>query len=120
METLDGISIPNSRLYKVPQNTIWGYVSYSSIDAEEQADEFLNELNSIAEAKPFLDGYYGYFSMENDKLTVLTEDFPKVLGKTFGLDYDGGNDELIGILENYRSLYPSLVFKIFTSTGEAF
>lgn len=118
MENLDGIVIPDTRLYKVPENTIWGYVAYSENTHETIANDFVDEIESVTTTKDFEDGFYGYFSIENSKPTILNEDITHSIDNAFGLSFSGDNVLLTDILSNYRTQHPDLVFKIFTSKGE--
>lgn len=118
MRDLDGITFPNTRLYKVPTETIWGYASYSNVDAEDFVNEFIDEVKNISEVQDYEDGYYGYFSVENNSLSIINEILPKQFNQTFGLSFQNDVSELEAILTNYRTLYPNIDFKIFTSKGE--
>jgi len=119
MENLDGIIIPNTKLYKVPEAMIWGYVSYSSANEAVYSEGFIDEVKGISENEEFQNGYYGYFSIENNSLNILNEDLPKLFNPTFGFKFQDEISQLETILADYRSLYPNIDFKIFTSTGEA-
>lgn len=118
MENLDGIVIPNTRLYKIPENTIWGYVAYADNASEDIANDFVNEIEGTTSVREFEDGFYGYFSIDNNKPTILSEEITQSFDQTFGLGFSGDNVLLTDILSNYRAQYPDLVFKIFTSKGE--
>ena len=48
MKELNGIVVPEKRLYKVPQNTIWGYIASDNSNADSVADGFLDELNAVS------------------------------------------------------------------------
>ncbi len=118
MKALNGIIVPETKLYKVPQNTIWGYIATDNSNADSVADGFLNELADVTDEQEYEDGYYGYFSAENDALTILNQDFSQISVRTFGFSYQGDNSDLINILSTYRSQNSGVDFKIFTSTGE--
>ena len=113
----DGILIKENRLYKIPKNTIWGYVAFENIN-QSVANNFINEVSGVSSARAYQDGYYGYFSVENNDLTILEEDFLHSKTNTFGFDFQGEVNDLETILSSYRSTYPSVEFKIFTSEGE--
>jgi len=118
MNSLDGIVVPNERLYKVPLNTIWGYVASDGGNLNLVYDEFLNELNNITSDRIFNDGHYGYFSSEDNELTILSEEISQNNHKSFGFGYDGNSNEVINMLDAFRTHYPNASFKIFTSKGE--
>ncbi|MFK7775005.1 MAG: hypothetical protein AB8F94_22890 [Saprospiraceae bacterium] len=118
MKELDGIVIPEKRLYKVPQNTIWGYIASDNSDADSVSDGFITELTDVTEDQDYIDGYYGYFSAENNDLTILKQNIAYNSVRTFGLSYDGNTADLIDILNSFRSQHANVEFKIFTSKGE--
>jgi len=118
MTDLDGIVIPNQRLYKIPTNTIWGFASFAASDEQGQVIEFMTEVNEISEAKDFEDGYYGYFSANNNTLTIHDEDILKQFSLSFGRSFQNDLSELETILTKYRTLYPNIDFKILTSKGD--
>ncbi|MFK8006779.1 MAG: hypothetical protein AB8H03_10420 [Saprospiraceae bacterium] len=118
MKALDGIVIPEKRLYKVPQNTIWGYIASDNSNADSVSDGFIDELIDVTGDQDYIDGYYGYFSAENNELTILQQNITYGSIRTFGLSYDGDNSDLITILSNFRSQHTNVEFKIFTSKGE--
>jgi len=119
MKDLDGIIVPEKRLYKVPQNSIWGYVASDS-NAGLVADGFINDLNPMVDDQEYSDGYYGYFSVENNNLTILKNSISKNSIHTFGFSFEGDNADLINVLSMHRTQNPDVDFKIFTSKGEEF
>lgn len=118
MKELNGIVITERRLYKVPQNTIWGYIAFDNSNADSVADGFISEMDDVADDQDYSDGYYGYFSVENNKLTLLNQNILQSSIRTFGFSYDGDYSDLMTILSTYRSQNSGVEFKIFTSTGE--
>ena len=118
MRNSDGITFPYKRLYRIPQNTIWGYIAYDENSSIPVASSFLNELEVLAVDKNFQDGYYGYFSVLNNNLSILNEDIPFSKQTAFGYEFEGNNDNLIGLLTSFRNNYPGMEFRIFTSKGE--
>ena len=113
---LDGIVIKENRLYKIPKNTIWGYVSFEDID-QAAAYDFMNEVKAICSARTYENGYYGYFSVVDNELSVLGEAFSHPNTKSFGFDFQENVNDLEAIISTYRVDYPNIEFKIFTSRG---
>ena len=118
MRESNGIVVPETRLYKVPQNTIWGYIASDNSNADSVADGFLNEIDNVADDQDYIDGYYGYFSAENNELTILKENLSQSSVRTFGFSYEGDTADLVDVLSNFRSQNVDVEFKIFTSKGE--
>ncbi|MEM6967078.1 MAG: hypothetical protein AAF573_20110, partial [Bacteroidota bacterium] len=118
MGQLNGIVMPEQRLYKIPNNTIWGYIAYSEDSLNVVTDAFVAGLADVADPRTYTDGYYGYFSVDNNELTILNNSSTLAVAKTFGFDYSGDTTHLMSMLFDYRSQYPEMEFKIFTSAGE--
>ncbi len=119
MNEFNGISIPENRLYKVPQNTIWGYVASDDNNADSLVDGFIAELEDVTDSQAYIDGYYGYYSVLNNELTILDQGISQSsVRTTFGFSYQGDNSDLMNILATYRSQNAGVDFKIFTSKGE--
>lgn len=72
MDTDDGIEIVNSTLYKIPRNTIWGYVAYNNGISADSAADFITNLTSLSTVfgidnnPDYNVGYYGYFKLDDD------------------------------------------------------
>lgn len=118
MKELNGIIVPQKRLNKIPTNTIWGYVTYSESSLDVVAEDFISEISAIATGRTYEDGYYGYFSVDNNKITILNNNITLNVNESFGFNYSGDYTQLINILSNYRSQNSGMEFKIYTSTGE--
>lgn len=118
MKELNGIVVPEKRLYKVPSNTIWGYIASDNSNADSVADGFLDELFTVTEDQDYVDGYYGYFSVVNNDLTILKQNISQGSVRTFGFSYDGDTVDLMNILSDFRGQHTNVDFKIFTSKGE--
>lgn len=120
MNEFDGIKIPNERLYKIPKNTIWGYAAGKS-SAVDGMNEFIEKMNERGNIRFYTAGFYGYFSVANNQLRILSEDLSQEeLVKTFGLDFEGDPAELILQVESFRNQYPEVTFKIFNANGEVY
>ena len=120
MTDLNGIVLPEKRLYKVPQNSIWGYIAYDDNGSSTVADNFVSEVSDLSDGLEYIDGFYGYFSSLNNELTILNKNFSQNSIRTFGFAFDGDSADLESILETYRTQNLGVEFKIYTSLGEEF
>ncbi|MBI1224084.1 MAG: hypothetical protein GC192_02495 [Bacteroidetes bacterium] len=115
-----GFMANEATLMRVPTESVWGYVAYKDNQHLTTADEFLSVLNLKTSNLKLGKGNYNYFSIGgNDKLSLdKAPDYNNF--KTFYRKSTGQNTELIKLLEDYRTQYPSgeMEFKIFTSQGE--
>jgi len=72
MESEDGLEIKRYELMRLPENLVWGYISYES-SLTDIANSFLNELNALTSAADLADGDYAYFSWSQG---ALVDDAP--------------------------------------------
>jgi hypothetical protein len=121
METEDGILLNHKELRRIPEYTIWGYVSFN--DEEEVGSsptEFLLNLDSLTTYQPLGKGYYGHFDiLENSELRPST--LPtKPHWKTFVRRFDRHLEELQALLETYRNsaVGDKMEIKLFTWQGD--
>jgi len=119
IDELNGIVIPNNKLYKVPENTIWGYVAYDDATGEIPNDNFMDELNNMTSPFTATSGYYGYFEIEQNSSVQVFNDLSKVHVKPFVFKYSGPISQLEDLRDTYDSSnFPGVDFKIYLSTGE--
>jgi hypothetical protein len=104
MEDAKGIDFLRRELFRIPENTIWGYISYDNT-AEAIADDFILQLEGITQAKALGKGYYGYFSIENDNSDqIILPHPPAAYGyKAFLLHFDGQDNEILDLVGQFRS-----------------
>lgn len=117
MDALNGIKVPNTRLYKIPNNSIWGYVGFEETTSDI-ANQFIDDINNLASDLTYTEGYYGYFSIENNEMTILNKEITSTSNRAFGYAFEGDTSQLMDILSDYRTQYPAMEFSIFTSKGE--
>lgn len=120
MRSRNGFTLANTELRRVPDQTIWGYVAYSSLDDEETAKKFVLELESISQARAFAPGNYGYFQVQEDGSRVVVTDHPQTarIGQ-FLYGYEGGKQALQTLVDTYRSRYKDkLNIRLYTSLGD--
>ncbi len=75
MESEDGLEIKRYELMRLPENLVWGYISYESSLANV-ANDFLNELASITMPAQLLDGDYAWFSWSQGALVEAPHNEP--------------------------------------------
>ena len=117
----NGIIIPNNRLYKIPENSIWGYVAYEDASGEVPHDNFMAELNDVTNSISPTPGNYGYFNIEQNNSILLSDNLSQLHIKPFIFKYDGTDNQLENLRATYNSSnFPGMAFKIYTSTGKVF
>jgi hypothetical protein len=121
MVSTDGIVIENSVLYKIPENSIWGYVAYDDETlVGEKPAEFLEELLALVQPHALANKYYGHFRvLENEEIELKKmPTFNHIT--TFCYQFTGEKTYLIDLLEQYRSEPggEQMELTIFTSDGD--
>ena len=119
-----GMTMPYELMYKMPEGTIWGYVSngndyvpFEVLDTVEQT------LNVSSDKSDFHEGYYGYFvynpSIMGNVILLGTES--NALARPFLYKYTGDPAELDSKVNATRDLLPAgMTLKLFTWQGEDF
>lgn len=117
MNSKDGIAIDNSKLYRVPDRLIWGFVQYKD---ENITTAFLEELADFTKPINLEDGNYGHFNLENSNLTIPIENVPST-ATNFVFSLTGTSVELQNVVKKYQEEYGNgLAVKVFTYRGEEF
>lgn len=106
MEDAKGINFVRRELFRIPGNTIWGYIAYAD-GAEPIADDFIHQLEGLSQSKSLKKGYYGYFSVENDNSDQII--FPQLSiaqdFKPFLFHYDSPESEIAELVDHFRADY---------------
>lgn len=120
----DGIEVVQDILYRIPANTIWGYVAYQS-EEEEYANNFISNLNDhtstfdIANNLLYKEGDYGYFRLDNQKFLSFPEQINAANYQTFIYQYDGEDLTDIEAIKNEAcgETNANLSIMVFTHDG---
>ena len=84
IEEENGILLPYSRLNRVPEQMVWGYVGFGS-NGVEIADNLIGDMMELVEVDHSLAlGNYGHFRIEENQNIILpNEDIPYSFYQTF-------------------------------------
>ncbi|MEL6944940.1 MAG: hypothetical protein AAFO82_19975, partial [Bacteroidota bacterium] len=63
MDSDFGFYLPHPTLYRIPENTIWGYISYDNQSDETIASDFIRRISEFTAPANLQKGYYGYFEL---------------------------------------------------------
>lgn len=121
MESPDGIELLREELNRVPENFIWGYVSYEGNNSLATVNNFIVALEQIAPTNLISDGYYGHFSINNTQLELeANPTYGNSL--TFYNHFEQSEDLLTELINEYTSNDEDqkVEIKIFTSKGKEF
>ena len=115
-----GFKINNNILYKIPDNTIWGYIDYE-LTASPIVEQFLVDLNKISQDAGLSKGYYGYFNMldnETIELEKVVTDRPihPILRR-----FQANEKDLENLIKSYRDRYgKSILIHLRNTLGKEF
>lgn len=123
LESQDGFGSIVSKLNKISNNLIWGYVAYHDEDlVGDIATDFQTDLEALANDKTLEESYYGHFSIDKNAILHLkqTPGFQQV--RTFYYNYFEDNQALKDLVETYQmnNNQDQITFKIFTGDGAIF
>jgi hypothetical protein len=103
-----GFRLQKTTLYRIPEQTIWGYVAYSEGN-KAAADQFIQELVKISRDAGLERGYYGYFEInENNGLDFPNLNIDKPI-LAFARNYLDTDPKLETLIKNFRNKYPQVL-----------
>jgi hypothetical protein len=113
-----GIILLQSQLRRIPDQMIWGFISYQEPALSQEAQNLLQDISAQCELQSLRNGDYGYFSLQDGTLRFTNTIAPSS-ALTFYYHYDGTGDILRSLLESYRAAHSGkLTVKIFNTRGE--
>ncbi len=118
IEDGNGILMPQTILQKIPNQTIWGYVSYEDNNIDLVGD-LLADLNQSLESLTLPDGNYGHFQYNDGQVTIPNVKASYSKHRSFVFHLNISVDDLMEIVEEtYCPLYNDKIdLMIFTSDG---
>ncbi|MCO6480435.1 MAG: hypothetical protein J5I94_27585 [Phaeodactylibacter sp.] len=119
LEDGGGVVVLRPELRRIPNETIWGYISYENTELAGVADELQARLQSITTPRTLKEGHYGYFFINSSGVLRFIDGDALNNSRTFTYRFVEDKEELLGLLEEYRSAYgESLKIKVFNTLGE--
>ncbi len=104
MSTENGYELVREELRRIPNRYIWGYVAYDEKNvAEQQANNFLSELAGMTSQSVLTKGYYGYFTINDDRTVVFPTAPEQSFFKTFHYQSNGNMNDIKALLDEYRA-----------------
>ncbi|MDX1942448.1 MAG: hypothetical protein SFU99_17930 [Saprospiraceae bacterium] len=120
MKSEHGIVVVRDELLRVPDNAVWGYVTYTN---ENLANNFINDLQSISKTlSGQRAGYYGHFTISPLDGKVFVHQQPTTsLVKTFLYRFDGNESTLNDLVTAHRQSYGNQIsIKLLNAKGKEF
>ena len=104
LKTENGIQLLHRELLKIPEQTIWGWISYAE-STQSTAAAVLRDLSQLSSERVFEQGYYGHFSLSGDQLNIRELPSKQLFLPVLIHLKKESTDQLQAILQHYRSLY---------------
>lgn len=122
LETENGIKLLHRELRRVPDQFIWGFLSYEEPEMAATAQEFLNTIDSSTEEIALEPGYYGYFTIKDDGTIFILRDVPANTTEitSFFYRYDQNTGLLEDAVEAFKSEHPEVQLLVRHSDGSIF
>ncbi len=114
-----GIDFQNTNLLRLPEGSLWGYVSRPDELDITLANAFLTDLKNATEEHNLSPGYYGYFTIGGTGLASLHKSVDIAgLREVFIRRLTNQTDVMRNLLQNYRSGIKPLQIRCWTTKGE--
>lgn len=122
MSTENGFEVVHKRLIKIPKKTIWGYVGYEEEAEKIEAENFIKDLDDlstdISEVEGYDIGYFGYFTMLEDRSIEIEDEVDEKFHESFIFSYDADYQDIINLIANYCNQPSELKIYLFNGEGE--
>lgn len=121
LETQEGVILLHKEIFRVPEHTLWGYLSYNESDLEPQALTLMEQLGSIGTPSDLSKGYYGYFTINSTEEGIeITDVSAGTFLKQFVFNYDGDWDVLKAGVDDFMADYSGITLKLFDDKGRQY
>jgi hypothetical protein len=99
-----GIKWTNYELRRIPANTLWGYLTYTTSAQRDYAAVWLSST-LVANSQPanLTDGYYGYFNVSNGGTTLRIQAMPTSGVIPFALRFTGNPADIDAWVAAFRA-----------------
>jgi hypothetical protein len=118
MEQENGILLPIKEVFRVPQNTMWGFIGYDN-GQEAKATEMMERLKTAGTELNFANGNYGYYQVNNGAVTLHSSMKTTKLNLRPFLMRLNSKEALYDVTAYIRA-NSNLDFKILTADGRIF
>ena len=101
-----GIKWQHKVLSRVPEQALWGYISFEEESQSSIALDFINTLQSQGTVFDQTDGYFGHFTIENNEVTAVNKAPIDLNTRLFLQYYDGTPDMINSITDDFQASAP--------------
>ena len=117
MTSEDGIILSAKQVLRVPQNAFWGILANDSGN-DKVATQMLDSLKTIATPISMVNGDYGYFSVDNGRLSVKSSNVFTKTTQQAVLFRINNKAALPNVIQNFRAIGLEMWLK--TSEGKEY
>lgn len=104
LETKDGLIISPNPLSRIPDNTIWGGVFPKTDSLTQLAQNFMSDLQSLADPIHLTPGTYTSFVVNHNYSLDLTDPKEPGEGEVFVYEFTGDRNDLTDLVHDYRTI----------------
>lgn len=104
LKTENGIQVLYRELLKIPEQTIWGWITYAA-STQQVATDVVGEISKLSSGRSFERGYYGHFTLSDDQLNIRQSPEKQLFLPVLINLQKEGTDQLQAILQRYRARY---------------
>lgn len=122
LNSLYGLKIENTVLYKIPKSLVWGYCAIQNLNQQSTADTFLGQLSGHGTPISMKSGDYGHFQVLPSGQLVGFQtiiDNPVTI-LPFVFSFTGDWEELTNEASAFRDAHPNIEVKLLNGVGEEF
>ncbi|KAA3634772.1 MAG: hypothetical protein DWQ02_10890 [Bacteroidetes bacterium] len=118
LETEEGVILLHKEVFRVPENTLWGYVAYNDVNQQPDAESILDQIRFYGMVPALEHGYYGFFTINNSDPGIEISNVVQAnFISPFIMNYDGDWAYMKGLVEDLESTYPEVSIKMFDDKG---
>lgn len=121
MPDAQGVIASPEVTYRLPEHTIWGYASSHEVDYAGRIIDFVTDLSIISKPIVLKKGEYANFQITESGRLVMDHQTTKMNDATFFYKFEGDEQLLIDLLDQYRTdAGTKAEFKIFSTSGKVY
>jgi hypothetical protein len=121
LETEEGVILLHKEVFRVPENSIWGYLAYSEASQESDVRDFYEQISFHGVDPGLENGYYGFFTINSAAPNIELNNPPEAqFYEPFILNYDGDWAFMKALVQDLSATYPEVSVKMFDDKGRSY
>lgn len=121
-KNLEKLQLINSKLNRIPANTIWGYIGFHKESTSSLVQSFIDSLQFLgASVRKYDVGEYGYFKIDLNGNILPIQNSGYSFTRSYILNYSGLTNPLKELVKKYgKNFGDALNIELKTTEGEIF